>query len=145
MQHKRPCIICFLWNFTAQHLLLFLSNEDVDTCTDNSLLEVHANRDQLENANVLQFATKYTIVNNKLVSLANNTVPRIFSNFSHNLKGPNFSLYQLLRYKPWKETQDNAWGNQEATYDILINTWMRFLQATYAQTHVPDWFEKLEL
>ena len=46
-----------------------------------------------------------------------NVIPRIFPTYSPNPKGSNFSLYckyQLLRYKPWKTTQNNAWGDQES-------------------------------
>ncbi len=49
-----------------------------------------------------------------------------------------------MGYKPWQTTQNNAWGGQEATYEILINSWQDFLQTLYGQSNVPDWFDKLE-
>jgi hypothetical protein len=52
--------------------------------------------------------------------------------------------YQLLRYKPYNTTQNNASGDQEPTDEILINHWQEFLQTPYAQTHVPDWLDKLQ-
>ena len=129
------------------------SVEDVDTCTDNSLLDVYANREQYDtsphvmNLNFLEFATNYKLVNKKLTKLQDNVVPRIFQTYSSNPKGPNFSLYckyQLLRYKPWRTTQSNAWGDQEASDEILVNCWQQFLETQYAQSHVPDWFDKLQ-
>ena len=71
----------------------------------------------------------------------------VFSTYSPNSKGPNFGLYckyQLLRYKPWRTTQNNAWGDQEPTDEVLINCWHEFLQTPYGQSNVPDWFDKLQ-
>jgi hypothetical protein len=97
--------------------------------------------------NFVQFATTYKVVNNELTKLPENVVPRIFPTYSPNPKGPNFGLYcryQLLRYKPWSTTPNNAWGDEEPTDEILINHWQDFLQTPCAQTHVPDWFDKLQ-
>ncbi len=49
-----------------------------------------------------------------------------------------------MRYKPWQTTQNNAWGYQEPTDDVLINSWQEFLQTPYGQSNVPDWFDKLQ-
>jgi hypothetical protein len=49
-----------------------------------------------------------------------------------------------LRYKSWRTTQNNAWGDQEPTDDIFINSWQEFLQTPYGQFNVPDWFDKLQ-
>jgi hypothetical protein len=114
---------------------------------------VYANREQYDsspeimNLNFVQFATKYKVVNTKLTELPDNVIPRIFPTYSSNPKGPNFALYckyQLLRYKPWKITQDNAWGDQEPSDETLINYWQEFLQTPYAEANVPDWFDKLQ-
>ena len=97
--------------------------------------------------NFVQFATTYNVVNNELTKLPENVVPRIFPTYSPNPKGLNFGLYckyQLLRYKPWKTTQNNAWGDQEPTNEILTNHWQEFLQTPYGQINVPDWFDKLQ-
>ncbi len=132
------------------------NNADIehgDSCTDDSFLDAYANRQQYDssqnilNINFVQFATTYKIVNSELTKLPENVVPRIFPTYSSNPKGPNFGLYckyQLLRYKPWSTTQNNAWGDQEPCDDILINCWQEFLQTPYGQTHVPDWFDKLQ-
>ena len=68
-------------------------------------------------------------------------VPRIFPTYSSNPKGPNFAQYckyQLLRYKPWNISQDNAWDNEEPSDQNIINKWQQFLQTPYAKTNVPD-------
>ena len=127
--------------------------EEGESCTDYSLLDVYANQEQYKcsqnvmNMNFVEFATTYKAPNNELTKLPENVIPRIFPTYSPNPKGPNFGLYckyQLLRYKPWKTTQNNAWGDQEATDEILINSWQEFLQTQYGQSNVPDWFDKLQ-
>ena len=95
----------------------------------------------------IDFASKYKLVNKKLITQPQNTIPRVFPVFSSNPKGPNFGLYckyQLLRYKPWQATQENAWDNQPGSDKIYITSWKTFLQTKYAKQHVPDWFEKLQ-
>ena len=89
------------------------------------------------NLNFLNFVTKYKIVNNKLTPQSQNTVPRVFPVYSSNKEGPNFSLYckyQLLTYKPWQTTQDNAWGNQPGNDEIYVTKWKEFLE-TSRETH----------
>ena len=129
------------------------TREEGASCTDYSLLDVYANREQYKssqnvmNMNFVEFATTYKVSNNELTKLPENVIPRIFPTYSPNPRGPNFGLYckyQLLRYKPWKTTQNNAWGDQEATDEILINSWQEFLQTPYGQSNVPDWFDKLQ-
>ena len=130
------------------------SIDEGESCTDYSLLDVYANREQydssenIKNMNFVQFATTYKVVNNELTKLPeNNIIPRIFPTYSPNPKGQNFGLYckyQLLRYKPWGTTQNNAWGDQEPTDEVLIICWHDFLQTPYAQSNVPDWFDKLQ-
>ena len=55
-----------------------------------------------------------------------------------------YCKYQLLRYKPWKITQDNAWGDQEPSDEMFVSCWHEFLQTPYAEANVPDWFDKLQ-
>ena len=121
--------------------------------TINSLLDHYANRDQYDtspevmNLNFIQFATKFKVVSGKLTKLPENVIPKVFPTYSSNPRGENFASYckyQLLRYKPWLRTQSNAWGDAEATNEVLINCWQGFLETSYAQNHVPQWLEKLE-
>ena len=108
---------------------------------------MYAYREQYESAqdimnmNFVEVATTYKVVNNELTKLPENVIPRIFPTYSPNPKGPNFGL---LRYKPWQTTQNNAWGGQEPTDEILVNSWQDFLQTPYGQSNVPDWFDKLQ-
>ena len=130
-----------------------LSEDSGAICTSNSLLDVYANCEQcdssphLANLNFTQFATKFKVENEQLTELPPNVVPKRFPTYSSNPKGPNFALYckyQFLRYKPWKLTQDNAWDDQETSDDIFVTCWHEFLQTPYAETNVPDWFDKLQ-
>ena len=59
-------------------------------------------------------------------------------------KGQNFPQYcshQLLRYKPWKITQENAWDNKESSDENMINgkTFFRqHMQRKMSQTGFPN-------
>ena len=126
---------------------------DGDVCTDNSLLDVYANREphdsssDVHSMNFVEFATTFKVVNAKLTKLPPNVIPRIFPTFSSNPKGTNFPAYckyQLFRYKPWKLTPNNAWDDQEPSDEVLVRCWHDFLQTPYAQNNVPDWFDKLQ-
>ena len=128
--------------------------EDGDNlCTASSLLDVYANRQLYDSSpdvvamNFIKFATKFKVVNDKLTENPPNVIPRIFPTYSSNPRGSNFSTYckyQLLRYKPWALTQNNAWNNEEPSAEVFITCWHEFLQTPYAQANVPDWFDKLQ-
>ena len=67
--------------------------EDGDSCTDNSLPDVYASREQYDsshdiimNMNFVEFATKYKVFNSELKKLPGNVVPRIFPTYSYNPK-----------------------------------------------------------
>ena len=129
------------------------SLEEGESCTDNSLLDVYVKRhdynsQEVQSMNFVQFASTYNVVNNELTKLPDNVIPRIFPTYSSNPKGQNFGLYfkyQLLRYKPWRTIQNNACGDQAPTDEVLINFWHEFLEASYGQSNVPDWFDKLQV
>ena len=85
------------------------SIDEGESCTDYSLLDVYANREQydssenIKNMNFVQFAATFKVVNNELTKLPENIIPRIFPTYSPNPKDQNFGLYckyQLLSYKP---------------------------------------------
>ena len=127
--------------------------EEGESWTRYSLLDIYAKRheynssEDVRSMNFIEFATTYNVLNNKLTKLPYNVIPRIFPTYSSNQKGPNSGLhckYQLLRYKPWRTSPNNAWGDQEATNEVLINCWHEFLQTPYGQSYVPDWFDKLQ-
>ena len=77
--------------------------DDNDFSTENSLLDMYANRDQNEDSsevidmNFDQFATKYKVYKNKLTKLPDNVIPRIFPSYSANPKG---GILFLLRGRP---------------------------------------------
>lgn len=76
---------------------------------------------------------KYRLVNGKLVDQPDNVVPRVYPTYSSNPKSTNFGLYckyQLLRYKPWKNKQEDAWGNQEHNNDVFTSQWKVFCKQT---------------
>lgn len=123
------------------------SVENDGICTSNSLRDQYDNSAKVMNMNFIQFATKFKVVRGKLTKMPENIIPKVFPTYSSNPRGPNFALYckyQLLRYKPWLRTQSNAWGDVEATSEVLINCSQEFLQTPYGQNHVPQRLEKLE-
>ncbi|KAJ7337854.1 hypothetical protein OS493_008012 [Desmophyllum pertusum] len=82
----------------------------------------------------------------KLVLRSDNIVPNIFPTYSPNPNGKYYSMYckyQLLRYKPWKNSQNDAWGTTQPGDQTYITEWHNFLNTSYAKTHVPDWNQKL--
>ena len=133
-----------------------MKKSSVDTdqvCSENIFLDVYANRSdydkslEISSLNSVEFATKYKVVNKKLTKQPDNVIPRVFPSYSSNPKGPNFPLYckyQLLRYKPWKISQDNAWDNLEPANENFIQKWHVFLETGYAHKNVPGWFDKLQ-
>ena len=74
------------------------SIEEGESCTDYSLLDVYANRQQystsseVNNMNFVKFVTTYNVVKEELTKFRGNVIPRIFSTYSPNPKGPNFGL-----------------------------------------------------
>ena len=58
--------------------------------------------------------------------------------FSSNVNGPNCPLcnYQLLKYKPWRTNQNNAWGDQEGSGQVFVSKWKEFLGRPAAKQHV---------
>ena len=114
---------------------------------------MYANHEQYSNSsdvismNFVEFATTFKVVNGKLTNLPPNAIPRIFPTYSSNPKGANlpaYCKYQLLRYKPWKFTPNNAWNDQEPSDKLFVRYWNDVLQTPYAQNHVTDWYDKLQ-
>ena len=134
---------------------LNLSDAPHEVVTTDSFLHTYAQRDKyradlkcnLTNMNFLEFATKYKLVSGKLVAQPKNLIPRVFPTYSSSIKSPNFGLYckyQLLRYRPWKTTPQDAWGNKQENNELFISWWKTFLQSEYAQNYVPGWHDKLQ-
>lgn len=129
-----------------------LKNEDV--CTKDSLLDIYAKRiiyqqtfPGIMNMNFITFSAKYKISKGKLMNQSQNIVPRIFPNYSPNPKGDKYSLYckyQLLKYKPWQKSPNNAWENEIPDDHTFIVAWRDFLHSPFAKQHVPEWENKLQ-
>ena len=56
-----------------------------------------------------------------------------------------FCKYQLLRYKPWQYSINNAWGNKESTDSSYIEQWHSFLETPKAKQVVPNWVQQINL
>lgn len=54
-----------------------------------------------------------------------------------------FCRYQLLRYKPWQHSVDNAWGDEEGSDSVYIDNWHSFLQTPNAKQFVPNWLQQI--
>ena len=137
----------------SRRLRINSEDQENDICTDNSLLDADANRDQYDNSsevlnmNFHEFATKFKIINNKLHRQPHNVVPRIFPTYSPNPKGKNYPLYckfQLLRFKPWKTNPINAWNGQQESDKVYKDAWHDFLNTDYAKSHVLNWIDNLQ-
>ena len=114
------------------------SLSDGELVTNESLLDIYAIREKhAENIpdimllNFIDFATKYKVVNKKLTCQPDNIIPRVFPVYSSNPNGTNFGLYcryQLIKYKPWKNNHENAWGDQPGSDEVYIHvtSWKDF-------------------
>ena len=124
-----------------------------DRSTNDSLLDVYAQRQQFSDQaptimtfNLAEFVKTFKWNDNKLEKQGNNVVAKFFPQYSSNPKGENFGLYckyQLLTYKPWHNSIDNAWDNAESIPSTFIMKWKHFLQTPYAEQHVPNWLSQL--
>ena len=77
--------------------------------------------------NLAQFVTNYKIVNSKLVKQSSKIIPRFFPTCSANPKGANYPLYckyQLLKYKPWRNSPNDAWNYETVLDSTYINCWL---------------------
>ena len=123
--------------------------------TQSSLLDLYAKRKMFEtdhpgisNCNFVQFASNYFKTKIGIAKRTSPIVLKTFPNYSSNPKGPNYGLfcrYQLLRYKPWYNSVDDAWCNEEPSDSVYINQWNSFLQTTDAKLFVPNWSHQINL
>jgi len=128
-------------------------NKENSSATSDSFLDVYAKRSiykgnfpNILDTNFVEFATKYKMSKGKLIVRSDNIVPNIFPTHSPNPKGEYYTMYckyQLLRYKPWKNSQNDAWGTTQPDDQTYITEWHTFLNTSYAKARVPDWNQKL--
>ena len=90
-------------------------------CTAPSLLDTYAERykylkvdPQLLEYNFFKFASMFTFKASKLKQRDKHVIVKTYPNYSSNPKSEDYGLfckYQLLKYKPWQYTPDDAWDN----------------------------------
>ena len=123
--------------------------------TENSLLDLYAKRKMFEsdhpgisNCNFVKFASNYFKTKLGIAKRRTPVVLKTFPNYSSNPKNLNYGLfcrYQLLRYKPWNNSVNDAWCNEETSDAVFINHWHSFLQTNDAILFVPNWSHQINL
>ena len=118
------------------------------SCTNDSILDKYAKRAIFQNdlplimnISFTQFVTLYKFVKNKVVTQEPNVVPRFFPSYSSNPKGlyyPLYCKYQLLKYRPWKDSQNDAWNYETPSDTVYVNAWLAFLNSPVASKYVPN-------
>ena len=124
------------------------------SCTNDSVLDKYAKRAIFQNdlplimnISFTQFVTLYKFVKNKIVTQEPNVVPRFFPSYSSNPKGLDYPLYckyQLLKYKPSKDSQNDAWNYETPSDTVYVNAWLAFLNSPVASKYAPIWEKQLE-
>ena len=140
-------------NLNGSRLVRTNKKERDSPCTNDSLLDKYVKRSIFQNdfTNIMklsfsEFVTMFRIVKNKLTKQSPNVIPRFFPCYSSNPKGINYPLYckyELLKYKPWKNSQNDAWDNQKPSDTTFVNSWMDFLNSPIANK-VPNWEKQLQ-
>ena len=123
--------------------------------TENSLLDLYAKRKMFEsdhpgisNYNFVQFASNYFKTKLAIAKRSTPVVLKTFPNYSSNPNNPNYGLfcrYQLLRYRPWYNSVNDAWSNEEPSDAVYINQWDSFLRTADAKLFVPNWSHQINL
>lgn len=121
--------------------------------TEPSLLDSYASRAIFEadfpgisKCNFIEFASNYSQTRTGIKKRASSVVIKAYPNYSSSPKGPSYGLfcrYQLLRYKPWQHSVDNAWGDKEGSDCVYIDNWHSFLKTPNAKQFVPNWLQQI--
>ena len=129
------------------------STADGSLNTEPSLLDTYAGRAIYEtdfpgisNCNFTEFASNYFQCKKGIKKRISPVVIKAYPNYSSCPKGPSYGLfcrYQLLRYKPWQHSVDNAWGDKEGSDSVYIDNWHSFLQTPNAKQFVPNWLQQI--
>lgn len=123
-------------------------------CTVPSIVDIYAQRykylkvdPQLLDYNFCEFASSFTFKASKLQRRDKTVIVKTYPNYSSNPKNEDYGLfckYQLLKYKPWQCTQDDAWDNLEQCDETYTTCWKTFLSTDTAKSLVPDWETKMQ-
>ena len=90
---------------------------------------------------------KIYLKGSKLHQRGKTVIVKTYPNYSSNPKNEDYGLfckYQLLKYKPWQCTPDDAWDNLEQSEETYTACWKQFLSTDTAKSLVPDWETKLQ-
>lgn len=100
-------------------------------CTETSLLDSYAQRKVYEKDfpgiseyNFIEFASNYCQAKTGIKKRTSPVVVKTYPNYSSCLKGPpygSYCRYQLLRYKPWHHSVNDAWDNKEGSDSVYID------------------------
>ena len=128
-------------------------SKDGTLSTETSLLDSYAQRKIYEKdfpgiskCNFIEFASNYCQTKTGIKKRTSPVVIKTYPNYSSCLKGPSYGLYcryQLLRYKPWHHSVNNAWDNKEGSDSVYIDQWHSFLETAKAKTVVPNWLQQI--
>ena len=100
----------------------------------------------ISNCNFTEFASNYFQSKKGIKKRTSPVVIKAYPNYSSSLKGPSYGLfcrYQLLRYKPWQHSVDNAWSDKEGSHSVYIDNWHSSLQTPNAKQFVPNWLQQI--
>ena len=127
---------------------------DKEYCTAPSMLDIYAERRKymksfpsILECNFVQFTSTYISKGSKLEKRKRPVIVKTYPNYSSNPQNQHYGLfckYQLLKYKPWEHTPDDAWNNAEQCNETFKTCWMNFLCSNNGKAVVPDWEIKLQ-
>ena len=125
-----------------------------DEALDPSIIDNYASRAQwqgnhpeVQNLNIVQFASTYQVTKGELRRRKQEIVIRTFPNFSSNPSGKNYGKYckyQLIKYKPWSGQVTSVWNELEDNDDNHIQCYHDFLSSATASNYVPMLAQELE-
>ena len=114
---------------------------------NDSLVDFYAKRTDNLTMNMIEFATKFKIVLQKLARRFDHThiAIRFFQKFSNNPDNEHYwqhCKFQLLRYKPWIKKHENALINDiNNDKEDWIQSWKHFQNSDDGQKMIPKWYE----
>lgn len=108
------------------------------SCTSPSMLDIYAEREkyihldtQLLQYNFCKFVSTFIIKMSKLQRRKKEVVVKTYLNFSSNPQNEHYGLfckYQLIKYKPWKFSPDDACNGLPQNDNTFITCWKIFWQ-----------------
>ena len=113
-----------------------------------SFIDCHATRSILPSTNLITFASNYTVNNGEPHRRPTEVIVRTFPQYSPNPKDHSYSeycKYQLIKYKPWRNTFNNAWSGHPDTQEGYIEAYHTFLQSPLASQYIPQFNRDLQL